>query len=170
MYVNGSTLKEVSVLDKWRVAFLVALGGKCVRCGCTDLRELEVHDTTGEHKGYGNKQRLEDIRQFKLTGRVPPGRFLLCWKCHHLGEHGSARSKVKLQIEEKLGEIEQRAVEERTSRTLERTGKPNAHAKVHAKVNHALKTRRETDASRTVEQTWEKHGKASTRQRTHVLR
>lgn len=88
-------------MDKWRVAFLYALGGKCVRCDCKDLRLLEIHDTSGEHRGYHNKQRLEDIRQFRLTGRIPPGRFLLCVDCHDV-EHGSDYTKVKAKIEDEL--------------------------------------------------------------------
>ena len=88
-------------MDKWRVAFLVALGGKCTHCGCVDLLRLEIHCTTNEHRGYGNKQRLEDIRQFRLTGKVPPGRVLLCDECHDV-EHGSAFTKVKAEIEKNL--------------------------------------------------------------------
>jgi hypothetical protein len=92
-------------LNKWRVALLTALGGKCTRCGEGDLRKLEIHDISGEHAGYGNKQRLKDIRDYRLTGKIPYGRYLLCWKCHRLWVHGSAYSRVKLQIEKELEEM-----------------------------------------------------------------
>jgi hypothetical protein len=71
-------------LNKHRRAFLLALGGKCKRCGCTDLSRLEIHDTTGEHRGYGNPQRIKDIRTFAKTGYVPPGRKLIRNAFYHI--------------------------------------------------------------------------------------
>jgi hypothetical protein len=101
-----------------RNAFLIALGGRCVHCGRTNLSVLEIHCITDDHKGYGNKQRLADIQEYARSRYIPPGRILFCFDCHHLGEHGSAASKVKLhRMEEirKLNKDVQRVTRKRTS-------------------------------------------------------
>jgi len=91
----------MSDLKFWHLQLVFALGGKCSSCGSADLNDLEIHCTTGDHKGYGNRQRQVDILNYKRFRIVPKGRILLCEDCHTV-EHGSVYTKVGDQIKQEL--------------------------------------------------------------------
>ncbi len=97
-------------MDKWRIAYIQALGGRCVFCGERNFAKLEVHDISGEHKGIDNPARLQDVKDFKETGIIHAGRMVICWKCHHKNLHASAANKVKFNREREIEQLRKEGV------------------------------------------------------------
>ncbi len=97
-------------MDKWRVAYLQALGGRCIFCGERNFALLEVHDMSGEHRGIDNPARLTDLRDFKEKGIIHDGRAVVCWKCHHKNLHGSPANRVKFKREKEIEQLRKEGV------------------------------------------------------------
>jgi hypothetical protein len=76
----------------YRAAAVMALGGKCARCGTSDLRVLEVNHINGKNKSYerkgGGKQRLMlRIANGEKVSHVN----LLCANCNIIHEFDRGR-------------------------------------------------------------------------------
>ena len=106
-----------------RLSYLRALGGECIVCGERDPGKLEVHDISGEHKGANNKMRIKDLIDFKKTGKVKPGRFILCID-HHDEWHGTDAIKVKLARKEEIKQMEKQQYEEGKEKQLPYPNQP----------------------------------------------
>jgi len=71
-----------------RKAVVDALGGKCIKCGFTDIRALEVHHKNGggthERKTYGNGASVNDYRYYRGLLKHLTDLELLCSNCHSI--------------------------------------------------------------------------------------